>query len=230
MPPTTWYPLLGSIFSELLTPLGGVHVDDRCPLTALTRPHLHDFLLLRRDLPNWSREQYRRLPDGISDSTKNHLLITFYSQASGNSFGWRMQELLGIGHFYHQSYNLAQDAIDSFLLCAERPSPSSWGNAPYPPTAISGVYKHHLPILNRITVICLSELEATPQNAFLKTFASSQAVKKGAFAAVRPLQPLHPQALLAHGGAVGALARGRTGHEYAAPPPRHPTKGQDVAR
>ena len=113
---TTWYPLLGSMFGELLTPLGGVDVEPRCPLTILTNPYLHDFLLLRRDAPNWSREQYRRLPDGICESTKNHILITFYTQESGNSLGWGMQELLAIGHFYHQSYNLCllytSDAAD----------------------------------------------------------------------------------------------------------------------
>ena len=109
MPRTTWYPLLGSMFRELLTPLGGVHVDDRCPLPILTRPYLHDFLLLRRDTPNWSPEQQRRLPDAICDSTKNHILITFYTRSSGNSLTWGLQELTAIGHFYYQSYNLAVD-------------------------------------------------------------------------------------------------------------------------
>lgn len=63
----TWYPILGSIFSELLTPVG-IHVDDHCPLTALIEEHAFEFLLLRCDGLNWTSEQYgMNTPPALSD-------------------------------------------------------------------------------------------------------------------------------------------------------------------
>ena len=73
--------------------------------------------------------------------------------------------------------------MERFLLCAETIPPSNRSHLP--PTGIKGVYEDRFFIRDVITVLSLEELALTPQNAFLKTFASSQLIQTRAFAAVR---------------------------------------------
>lgn len=185
MPENTWYPILGGMFKELLTPVG-IHVDDNCPLTALIEPHMFEFLLLRRERADWTSEQYNRLPDFLRDMSSQHLLLVLNTRASTlDKLEHDVRLALTTSYFYTESYHCMMEDTHVYLLCTQPPTASTLSELKYEPCANSGVYKSNVPVSRYATIVSLNEINATPQNAFLKTFANSQAEKTRAFAAVR---------------------------------------------
>ena len=76
---TLWHRILGQILKFLLTPLGiGVLTD----VSVMTKPLEADILLLRREHDKWTPEQFECLPDGIRESTAQHILIKFKATES----------------------------------------------------------------------------------------------------------------------------------------------------
>ena len=185
MPENTWYPILGSMFSELLTPVG-VHVDDNCRLTALLKEYDCDFLLVRRDGATWTNEQYNRLPDFLRDTSCKHLLLQLSTENPIlDDLEDDVRVALGAAYFYTESYNTTIEDTHAYVLCTQTPTASTLSKLQYEPCATSGVYKSDRRLAQYATIVLLNEIDATPQNAFLKTFASLQAEKTRAFAAVR---------------------------------------------
>jgi hypothetical protein len=185
MQENTWYPILGGMFKELLTPVG-IHVDDNCRLTALLEEYHCDFLLVRCDGPNWTNEQYNRLPDFLRDNSVKHCvcLLTTENPTLDNLVD-DVRLALGASYFYTESYNTTLEETHAYVLCTHTPTASTISQLDYEPCVTSGVYKSDSHLAKYATIVSLNELESTPQNAFLKTFATSQAEKKRAFAAVR---------------------------------------------
>jgi len=173
------------MFSELLTPVG-IHVDDHCPLTVLLEPHTFEFVLLRREGADWTSEQYNRLPDFLRDTSSKHLLLVLSTRASTfDNLEHDVRLALATSYFYTESYNTTMEDTHTYLLCGQTPTTSTLSELEYEPCAMSGVYKSDFPVARYATIVSLNEISATPHNAFLKTFANSQAEKKRAFAAVR---------------------------------------------
>lgn len=52
-----------------------VNISVFTELKVMSQPPRVDILLFRRDEPAWTIEQMARLPDGIKQSTANHILI-----------------------------------------------------------------------------------------------------------------------------------------------------------
>ena len=185
MTENTWYPILGSMFSELLTPVG-IHVDDDCRLTVLHEEYDSDFVLLRCDDPTWTREQNNRLPNFLRNTSNKHLVLQVSTEDPIlDELEDDVRLALGTAYFYTESYNTTMQDTHAYLLCTQPPTASTLSQLQYKPCAMSGVYKSDIPIARYATIVSLNEISATPENAFLKTFASSQAQKTQAFAAVR---------------------------------------------
>ncbi len=51
----------------------------------------------------------------------------------------------------------------------------------YEPSVVSGVYRNQQPLLDRVQVIVLNQLQPTPHNAFVQCFASQRRVYQSAF-------------------------------------------------
>jgi hypothetical protein len=131
-----------------------------------------------------------RLPDGIRDSHASHILIEFKYTESVNEDAWL--QTLGYDTFYKRAKHLAATEVQTFLVSAKTPQQDTLTEYGYLETAQKGVYRSQERLLRPITLLLLNQLPPTPQNAFIKCFASRLAEKRKAFAQLRRLfrQPL----------------------------------------
>ena len=140
-----------------------------------------DVLLLRRAGDAWNTAQRARLPDGVRDNAAGHVLVEFkYSESVNES---ALAQAVAYDHFYRQGQMLSEEEVMTVLLSAKTPRIerlTSWGYA----EVEQGVYRSPLPLLQRVWLLVLNELEPHPHNAYVKIFASRAEERETAFAAL----------------------------------------------
>ncbi len=179
---TRWHILLGKLLQELLEPLGITVYTEFSVMAAAPRA---DILLIRKKRRKWTEEQLRFLPDGIRDSSAEHILLEFKYTESVSRKTFR--QILGYETFYTQSHNLTESDVQSFVITAKTPEGAVLGDIGYFPSGKKGVHRHDFWMLEEIPLICLNELTDEPHNAFVKCFASRKKEKTAAFSALRLL-------------------------------------------
>jgi len=176
IPKTRWHRLLGRLLDELLTPVG---IEVHTELEVMAVPPKADILLLRRKHPKWTPEQMERLPDGIRDSSADHILLEFkYSESVGLS---AFRQAVGYDYFYKDSKELADRQVLTFLVSSKTTRKATLEKFGYSPADRAGVYQSRHPLLESVPLLTLNELSGEPHNAYIKCFASRMQEKKAAF-------------------------------------------------
>ena len=171
-----WHTLFGTLLEHLLTPVGVKVLIEAAVMSQSPRT---DILLLRRETAQWTDEQKARLPDGVRDTDAEHVLLEFkYSESLTTD---TMQQLLGYELFYRRAQNLSVDAVQGFLLSAKTPQSDTLAQFGYAETMQYGVYRSELPLINKVPLLVLNQLDNTPHNIWIRCFSSRQAEKQRAF-------------------------------------------------
>ena len=138
-----------------------------------------DVLLLRRDGDAWTAAQRARLPDGVRDSAAGHVLVEFkYSESVNES---ALAQAVAYDHFYRQGQRLSEQEVMTVLLGARTPLKERLAFWNYEEVQ-HGVYRSQLPLLRRVWLLVLNELDPQPHNAYVKIFASRAEERETAFA------------------------------------------------
>ena len=165
--------LMGRIFEIALTPLD---ILVQSEIQMMSEPPRADLLLLRRKGKAWTEEQRRLLPDGIRDrNCRHHLLECKFSESVNE---WAIQQALGYDNFYCRAQGLKQDQLQTYVISAKTPNAEFLQRLGYQNSEANGVYTTNLPILSRIVLLVLNELDNQPHNDFLRLFASRQSVRR----------------------------------------------------
>ena len=173
---TRWHRLLGKMLEELLTP---VNITVMTEFPIMNDPPEADILLLRRDLPRWSEEQMRLLPDGIRDTGADHILIEFkYTESVNRSV---LCQALAYDTFYKRVQKLAQDRVQTVIISSKTPARNFMERFGYSVIERPGVYYSTNPMLDLLPIISLNELTDEPHNLFVKCFSSRKKEKERAF-------------------------------------------------
>ena len=178
---STSHQLLGALWRHSLTQVRIlVHVEPKL----LGDSPRADVLLLRRAGEAWDETQRARLPDGVRDSAAGHVLVEFKYSESVNDAA--LAQTVAYDHFYRQGQMLSEQEVMTVLLSARSPLEdrlAGWGYE----EVKKGVYRSGLPLLRRVCLLALNELEAEPHNAYVKIFASRAQEREAAFAALETL-------------------------------------------
>jgi hypothetical protein len=173
---TNWHHLLGSVFEQVLTPVGvSVYTD----LPVMGDLPEADIVLLRRDTPTWTKAQLARLADGLRHTNATDILIEFKYSESINEDAFL--QILCYDTFYKRAKLLKTSTLQSFLVSSQTPRADTLTEWGYVETEYKGVYRSQEKMLSRIILILLNPLADEPHNAFLKCFASRPAEKRKAF-------------------------------------------------
>ncbi len=140
-------------------------------------------MLLRRETPCWTDEQLIRLPDGIRESTANHILLEFKYTESVNETVF--QQTLSYDYFYKNANKLTNKQVQSFLMSAKTPRKITLDKFSYRQGKYKGVYFTKMPLLRHINLIVLNELSNDSHNAWIKCFASHRLEKQKAFKVIK---------------------------------------------
>ena len=179
---TRWHILLGRLLKELLEPLG---ITVYTEFSVMAGPPRADILLIRKKHREWTAEQIRFLPDGIRDSSAEHILIEFKYTESVTKETFR--QILGYETFYRHSHKLTEQDVQSFVLSAKTPEDAVLGTIGYLPSEKKGVHRHDFWMLEAVPLLCLNELSGESHNAFVKCFASQKKEKFAAFCTLKEL-------------------------------------------
>jgi hypothetical protein len=177
---TPWHLLLGRLLSLTLEP---VRVQVLVEVPLLTDAPKADIVLLRREGEQWSAEQRRWLADGLRHADEGHLLIEFKRSEGLNLKA--LQQLNAYDYFYLEGNNLMPDKVACFLVVASTPMGDWQSRLGFSATEWPGVYRGSAPLLERVRVLLLNELDPTAHNAPLKCFASRRNEQQKAFVALR---------------------------------------------
>ncbi|MEZ4526321.1 MAG: hypothetical protein R2941_10410 [Desulfobacterales bacterium] len=140
---TRWHILLGKLLQELPEPLGITVYTEFSVTAAAPRA---DILLIRKKHRKWTREQLRVLPDGIRDSSAEHILIEFkYTESVGRK---TFRQILGYETLYTQSRSLADKNVQSFVISAKTPEAAVLKDIGYFPSGKKGVHRHDFQMLS----------------------------------------------------------------------------------
>ena len=137
-----------------------------------------DLLLVQRESGRWTDVQRARLPDGVRDSAARHILVEFKNTESVTEDG--ILQAAAYDLFYRQSQELPKQQVLPVLLSAKTTQDSrlaAWGYE----EVQRGVYRTHIPIARRVMLLALNRLPATPNNAYVKIFASRQQEREAGF-------------------------------------------------
>ena len=161
--------ILGGIYEELLTPLD-IIVNTDLPVMSL--PPEADILLLRRKAGPWTKEQLKRIPDGIRRVKTQFVLIEFKYTESVN-----LQTVKQADQYealYARSQKLKPNQISTFLVSSKTPRKSTLDRLEYVPTKINGVYQGTSLYNRNVSLILCNELDDTSYNAALKLFSGKK--------------------------------------------------------
>ena len=161
--------ILGGIFEELLTPLD---ITVNTDLPVMTLPPEADILLLRRKAGPWTKEQLKRIPDGIRRVKTQYVLIEFKYTESLDSRAVKQADQYEA--LYVRSQKLKPNQISTFLISSKTPRMKTLNRLEYAPTEINGVYQGASVYNRNVTLIVSNELDDTPYNAVLKLFSSKK--------------------------------------------------------
>lgn len=170
--------VLGRLLQLSLSPVEiAVHVE----VDLLGESPKADVLLLRREGDAWNAAQRARLPDGVRDSPAGHVLLEFkYTESINES---ALAQAVAYDYFYRQAQRLREEQVLTVALSARTPQKSrlaEWGYR----ERQDGVYRSPLPLLRRIWLLVLNDLPPSPNNAFVKLFASRGPERAAAYAAL----------------------------------------------
>jgi hypothetical protein len=174
--------VLGKLLQELLTSVGIKVVTE---FEVMAFPPKGDILILRREQPRWTPEQYAFLPDGLRDSQASDILLEFKYTESVNKAA--LCQALGYDTFYRRSQQLTETEVQTFILSARTPQPETLQEFEYKPAEKSGVYHSDNIMLKTLLLLALNELRDEPHNAFVKTFASRYLARKAALETLKTM-------------------------------------------
>ena len=175
-PRILWHRLVGTLFSELLTPVN-ITVQTEVPL--LSKSPLADLLLIRREGRQWTDAQKALLPDGIWQNNARETLVEVKVTESVNEDV--VQKVAGYDVLYRQNQGLSQTELATVLISAMRPRTTLLTRLGYQLAEAPGVYRSTLPLVRRVGLISLNDLSHEAHNAFAQCFASQKKIKEQAF-------------------------------------------------
>lgn len=177
---TLWHHLLGDLLKLLLAPVGiTVYIEQ--PL--MTDSPRVDILLLKRESSSWTTEQLRRLPDGLRSSSARHLILEFkYTESLTLHMFLKAGGYLAM---YQEKQSLKDEDVELFMISAKTPRQAFRTLLQYTEAEAPGVYRSTNPLLQRIHLICLNQLQPQPHNAFIKCFSSRPNEKRKAFSLIQ---------------------------------------------
>ena len=165
------------MFEELLVSLDILVSSD---IQIMTNPPKADILLIRRETPQWTKEQLMRLPDGIQDTKADHILIEFKFSESVNIDA--INQTLAYDTFFKRTNkSLRSDQIQTFILTSKTPIKETMKMFEYTQTTKQGVYHSTNILLKKIHLIVINELSDAPHNDFVKCFSSLKRLRQKAF-------------------------------------------------
>lgn len=176
---THWHQLLGKLLEELLP---AVRITVQTEFNIMSNPPRIDVVLLRRQAAAWTPAQRARLPDGVRDSTANHILLEFkYTESVTRRV---IHKAIGYAAFYRDTQELPtpHSTAQIFILSSKTPRRAFLQTYGYQVRALPGVYYSDNCILQDIPLLALNQLRDVPHNAYMKCFASRQREKAAAFA------------------------------------------------
>ena len=140
-------------------------------------------MLLRGGEGGWTTSQLERLPDGIRQSQAKHVLLEFKYSESLN-LDTLIQAIMSYA-LYIRANKLKEDEVAFFVVLSHQPQSSVLDHFGYHPIELAGLYHSTQPTLSNISLMLLNELPPTPNNAFIKCFASQKRQQKAAFEQVK---------------------------------------------
>ncbi len=174
---TRWHELFGGLLEQVISPTG-ILVQTNVDVSS-TPPEI-DILLIQNVTTSrtWTTEQLAYLPDGIRESQARYILIEFKYTESISRRG--AKALGGYEEFFLRSRSLAEKEVQSFFVSARQPQRRTRELLGYTQLLSPGVYNNTSFLLAHSRLIVLSELPATPHNAFFKLFAHQRKAKQAA--------------------------------------------------
>jgi hypothetical protein len=167
---TLWHDWFGNLFKVSLIPTG---LDVATDVPVMKQLPEADIVIIRRFSKRWTKEQLKRLPDGIRHTRAKHVLIELKYTESINT-----DAICQIGGYY-KFYKINQklkpsNQLKCFLVSSKTPRKSTLKRFQYHKTRYSGVYKSRGPICGLFPIISLNDLSNAPHNILFKLFASKK--------------------------------------------------------
>ena len=179
---TQWHRIMGALLELLLTRLGIIVQSE---VQVMSDPPKVDIVLLRREGNRWSEEQLHLLCDGIRNTIARHVLVEFkYSESLSID---ALLQALGYHYFYRQSQSLSEAELQTFVMVAITPRRQLLEHFGYSVSEVPGVYRSQQPLLEKVQLIVLNQLQPSPHNAFVQCFASQRRVYQNAFTQIQKL-------------------------------------------
>lgn len=179
-----WHRWFGSLFKEILTPLG---LDVQTEMFVMTDPPRADVVIIRKPVKEWTKEQLMFLPDGIRDSRAGHVIIEFKHTESLDKDTFC--KVLGYRVFYKQHYKLKDHEVQSFLVSSKTPAKKTLSRYGYTLTSHDGIFESHQEFSDLITVVSLNDLADAQHNAFVGLFGSKKKAKLRALGRLGAMTP-----------------------------------------
>ena len=168
-PKTRWHYWFGALIKMLLS---AVDIEVKTDHPVMNELPEADVLIINKDKKRWTKEQLKRLPDGINESKASHILLELKYSESLNDDSYC--QTCGYYKFYKDLNKLKQNDLDVFIISSKTPSKNFLEAFGYIQTAHQGVYKSQLPLVRIDTLISLNELSKTSNNIMFKLFASKK--------------------------------------------------------
>lgn len=177
---TQWHRLLAKLFELLLTPLGiSVHTE----MPVISEPPKIDILLLRRRSAEWTVAQLHLLCDGLRHTLAANLVIEFKFSESFNATA--LLQALSYDFLFRQAQKLAEHEVQTFIMLARTPHVKILEQFGYHVAETAGVYRSHLPLVERVQLIVLNQLRPEAHNVFVQAFATRRRIRMAAFERLR---------------------------------------------
>lgn len=139
-------------------------------IQVMSEPPKADILLLRRMRSAWTAAQKARLPDGVRDSSAQHILLEFkYTESLTLD---AVQQAVSYDYLYRKAQELTTADLQTFILCAKTPRADRLLELGYAKTEQAGVYRSENIYVRTIPLLVLNELADTPHNAFVKCLST----------------------------------------------------------
>ena len=185
-----WHRWFGDLFKISLTPLG---IDVKTDFPVMTDPPKADVVIIHKNKKDWTHEQLQFLPDGIRNSKAEHIILEFKYTQSINEDAFF--QTAGYRIFYKFSHKLKNENIQTFLISSKTPEQATLKEYGYTLEEPRGVFTSQYPLLKRIPLISLNDIENKPYNALIKLFASKKKARIAAIAALGSLIKFMPSKL-----------------------------------
>jgi len=157
-----------------------VNIDVKLEVKVMTEPPRADVLLIRRETPMWTPQQYALLPDGIRDTNASHIMLEFKYTQSIDTDG--VLQAINNQRLYLQSHaDIKPSDFKCFLISARQPQMNTLKKFGFEKIK-TGVYQAKNPPIASLMLISINELPNTKYNAFFRCFSSQKRHQKATFA------------------------------------------------